>query len=208
MNNSYYQNQLFNPINIETLPIYEDNAKEEHFNPVQTDGLVYNHMQQALQLQTDLKNQQRVQDFLNSAITEDDSILGFDELYSSVTTESDLSYLQLMQHNTTSTNTTTNSFYTPLEPLMNTSSINDCSNNYMFDMSSLPSVAGLDTSCTFPSPQPQYELCHPLSSFSDVTADNMACDYYLDDHTILAGIDCNAFVSLNENYQYDGMILI
>ncbi|KAG2197846.1 hypothetical protein INT47_009727 [Mucor saturninus] len=128
MDSSYYQSQIF-----DTIP-------EEKFNT--PDGLVYNHLQQTLQVQTDLKNQHRVQEFLNSAVTEDESLLGFDELYSSVTTlESDMTYLQLMQSNPP--------FYT-------------------------------DTS----------SFCHPLDNLPE-------CDYYLDDHDMLAGLNCNAFDSLN-----------
>lgn len=128
MDSSYYQSQIF-----DTIP-------EEKFNT--PDGLVYNHLQQTLQVQTDLKNQHRVQEFLNSAVTEDESLLGFDELYSSVTTlESDMTYLQLMQ------STNPPPFYT-------------------------------DTS----------SFCHPLDNLPE-------CDYYLDDHDMLAGLNCNAFVS-------------
>lgn len=128
MDNSYYQNQIF------------DSIPEEKYN-TPADGLVYNHLQQTLQVQTDLKNQHRVQEFLNSAVTEDESILGFDELYSSVTLESDMTYLQLMQANPP--------FYTPI-----------------------------DTS-----------FCHPLDNYS------AECDYYLDDNDMLAGLNCNSFVS-------------
>lgn len=90
-------------------------------------------------------------------------------------------------------------FYTPLEPFADASLLNNCTNT--FDISSLPSVAGLDTGCSFTSSQKaQCGLYHPLSSFPDVTMDinstgNMACDYYLGNNDILAGIDCNAFVS-------------
>lgn len=162
-------------------------------SPIKTNGLVFSHIQQTLQVQTDLKNQQRVQNFLlNSATTEDDSISGFDELYSSVTTESDLSYLQLMQQNDCA-------FYTPLEFFADASLLNNCTNT--FDISALPSVAGLDTEYPFTSPENvQYGLYHPLSSIPDVAIDmngagSMTCDYYFGNNDILAGMDCKAFVS-------------
>lgn len=177
-NNSYYQTQLFE--SIELLP----EEKDMYYNTTPADGLVYNHLQQTLQVQTDLKNQNRVQEFLNSAVTEDDSIIGFDELYSSVTSESDLTYLQLMQQANAP-------FYTPIEPLLDTSSLNN--NNNTFNFSSLPSVAGLTTGSSSLSPN---ILCHPLSNYPDIdTNNNMACDYYLEDNDMLAGLKYSSFVS-------------
>lgn len=191
MDTSYYPNQLFTPINMSTLCGHEE-IGYENCSPIQTNGLVFSHIQQTLQVQTDLKNQQRVQNFLlKSATTEDDSISGFDELYSSVTTDSDLSYLQLMQQSDCP-------FYTPLEPFADASLLNNCTND-SFDISALPSVAGLDTEYSFTSPENvQYGLYHPLSSIPDVAIDtngagSMACDYYFGNNDILAGIDCNAF---------------
>ncbi|GAA5797550.1 hypothetical protein HPULCUR_002938 [Helicostylum pulchrum] len=184
-NNSYYQTQLFE--SIELLP----EEKDMYYNTTPADGLVYNHLQQTLQVQTDLKNQNRVQEFLNSAVTEDDSIIGFDELYSSVTSESDLTYLQLMQQANAP-------FYTPIEPLLDTSSLNN--NNNTFNFSSLPSVAGLTTGSSSLSPN---ILCHPLSNYPDIdTNNNMACDYYLEDNDMLAGLKYSSFDTCN-NYFND-----
>jgi hypothetical protein len=196
MDCSYYQDQLF-----DSIDILSAEEKESYYNAtaLPADGLVYNHLQQTLQVQTNLKNQQRVQYFLNtSAITEDDSILGFDELYSSVTSESDMTYLQLMQQSTP--------FYTPVEPLLDSATTSALSNGSAFDFSSLPpSVAGLDTGCSSASlllaSQHQQLLCHPLSSFPDINtdfnnSDHMACDYYLHDNDMFASLSCNTnFVS-------------
>ncbi|KAI8647774.1 hypothetical protein BD408DRAFT_438821 [Parasitella parasitica] len=142
------------------------------------DGLVYNHLQQTLQVQTDMKNQQRIQDFLNSA--SNDSLLDFDELYSSVTCESDLHYLQMMEQQSSST-----PFYTPIEPFADATA---------FDMTCLPppcnSVAGLDAE----SNTPQHQLlCHPLSLFPEdsTNSDVFPCDYYLHDQDMLNEFNCN-----------------
>ena len=169
---STYQNQLFNYMEMDNGPCMEI-KQEDPYQPLQTDGLVYNHIQQTLQVQTDLKYHQRVQDFLDSAITETD--LGFDELYSSVTTESELSYLQMMQQTSAGT-----PFYT----------IDNCNMDTAFDISALPSVAGLDTGLLYASSQ-----CHPLADMNMIENNAMAYDYYLNNNAILAGLDCNAFVS-------------
>ncbi|CEP10077.1 hypothetical protein [Parasitella parasitica] len=162
--NSYYN--LLNSIS-------EDDAG------MPADGLVYNHLQQTLQVQTDMKNQQRIQDFLNSA--SNDSLLDFDELYSSVTCESDLSYLQMMEQTSTST-----PFYTPTEPFVDTTT---------FDMTCLPplsgnSVAGLDAELDTPQ---QQLLCHPLSLLPEkfTGSDVFPCDYYLHDQDMLSEFNCN-----------------
>lgn len=168
MENNYYQNQLLSSIS----------ENDTHpYTSMPADGLVYNHLQLTLQVQTDLKNQQRIQDFLNSESNE--SILDFDELYSSVTSESDLPYLQMMEQQSATT-----PFYTPVEPFMDTTA---------FDMTCLPpsnSVAGLDAELDV---QRQHLLCHPLSLFpeNNNSSDILPCDYYLHDQGMLNELNCN-----------------
>lgn len=188
MDSSYYPDQLFDSMN-RILP--EDRESTYYTNSTPADGLVYNHLQQTLQVQTDLKNQQRIQDFLNNAITTtatdtmstENTMMRFDELYSSVTSESDMPYLQLMEQATTP-------FFTPVEPLMD----HDASafNISYFHQNS--SAAGLDTGSLLSS-----QLCHPLSSVPDnfyPEPDHFSCDYFSNDQDMLAGFNCNTFVSL------------
>ncbi|CAO3639354.1 unnamed protein product [Mucor fragilis] len=175
MDSSYYQNQLLSSIS-------EDDATP--YTSLPADGLVYNHLQLTLQVQTDIKNQQRIQDFLNSA--SNDSILDFDELYSSVTAESDLPYLQMMEQQSATT-----PFYTPIDSFMDTTA---------FDMTCLPShnsVAGLDAGLDC---QQQY---HPLSLFPENAAhsDAFPCNYNLQNQDMLNEFNCNN--TFNSNHYFD-----
>lgn len=196
MDCSYYPNHFLDPVD----NILSNESKEDYYSnnslPAE-DGLVFNHLQQTLQVQTNMKYQQRAQDFLNcNTITGDNSIMGFDELYSS---ESDITYLQLMQQVTP--------FYTPIESVLDSAATSALSDNYTFDFASLrPSVAGLDIGCSSSSllleSQHQQLLCHPLSSFPDITTDfksddHSPCDYYFDNNDMFASLSCNTtFVSL------------
>jgi hypothetical protein len=171
MDSSYYSDQLFDSTN-RILP--EDTY---YTNSTPADGLVYNHLQQTLQVQTDLKNQQFIQDFLNSVIssTSTEAMLGFDELYSSVASESDIPYLQLMEQATTP-------FYTPMD--------HDASafNISYYHHHQHNSAAGLDTGLLLSS-----QLCHPLSSIPD----DFSCDYFSNDQDMFTGFNCNTFVSFD-----------
>ncbi|GAN06771.1 hypothetical protein MAM1_0135d06261 [Mucor ambiguus] len=175
MDSNYYQNQLLSSIS-------EDDTTP--YTTLPADGLVYNHLQLTLQVQTDIKNQQRIQDFLNSA--SHDSILDFDELYSSVATESQLPYLQMMEQQSTTT-----PFYTPIDSFMDTTE---------FDMTCLPShisIAELDAGLDVQQP------CHPLSLFPENAAHShmFPCDYRLQDQDMLNEFNCNN--TFDSNHYFD-----
>ncbi|KAL9554607.1 hypothetical protein MBANPS3_002750 [Mucor bainieri] len=174
MDNNYYQNQLLSSIS-------EDDTTP--YTTLPADGLVYNHLQLTLQVQTDIKNQQRIQDFLNSA--SHDSILDFDELYSSVTAESDMPYLQMMEQQSAVT-----PFYTPIDSFMDTTS---------FDLTCLPthsSIAGLDAGLD------AQQQCHPLSMFPEnaTHSEVFPCDYRLQDQDMLTEFNCNNTFDSNHYY--------
>jgi hypothetical protein len=185
MDSSYYSDQLFDSIN----RILPEDTDSYYINTTPADGLVYNHLQQTLQVQTDIKNQQRIQDFLNSAISStstdgsaENTMLGFDELYSSVASESDMPYLQLMEQATAP-------YYTPIEPMMD----QDASAFNISYLHQNNSVAGLDTGLLLSS-----QLCHPLSSIPDdfyPEHNHFSCDYFSNGQDMFAGFNCNSFVS-------------
>ncbi|CAO0803186.1 unnamed protein product [Mucor circinelloides] len=176
MDSNYYQNQLLNLVS-------EDDTTP--YTTLPADGLVFNHLQLTLQVQTDIKNQQRIQDFLNSA--SNDSVLDFDELYSSVTAESDLPYLQMMEQQTAAT-----PFYTPIDSFMDTTA---------FDMTCLPSqhngVAGLDAGLDF------QQQCHPLSLFPENATQSVVfpCDYPIHGQGMLNEFNCNN--TFDSNHYFD-----
>ncbi|KAK4512878.1 uncharacterized protein ATC70_003588 [Mucor velutinosus] len=175
MDSNYYQNQLLSAIS-------EDDTAP--YTTLPADGLVYNHLQLTLQVQTDIKNHQRIQDFLNCA--SNDSILDFDELYSSVTAESDLPYLQMMEQQSATT-----PFYTPIGSFMDTTA---------FDMACLPphsSITGLDTGLGVE------QQCHPLSLYPENTthSDMFPCDYPLQDQDMPNEFNCNN--TFDSNHYFD-----
>ncbi|OBZ89161.1 hypothetical protein A0J61_02791 [Choanephora cucurbitarum] len=139
--------------------------------PYPADNLVYNHLQQTLQVQTDLKNQ-RLQEFC----TEVPAIINeFDPFQCAGTDATDLTHppyafltTPFYGMDTTPTTASSNSSFNPPSGI----------------------AAGLDTSYF---PQEQF-LCQPLDSFQDLCfMDPIHCDYPVNTHPSMASnLNCQS----------------
>ncbi|KAI8362648.1 hypothetical protein BD560DRAFT_491582 [Blakeslea trispora] len=163
--------------------VFEPSRNSDKISPFYSyqypaDNLVYNHLQQTLQVQTDLKNQ-RLQEFCTEV---PELINEFDPFQCAGTEATDLTHppygflaAPFYGIDTTPTTASSNSSFNPPSGI----------------------TAGLDASYF---PHEQF-LCHPLDSFQDLCfMDPMSCDYPVSTHASMTpninyqSIDYNSFV--------------